>query len=241
VNACGRRTRRSDDGWLPCASRQGEALEGISGEKNRNRRCKETVLLNLEPTGGLEPPAFSLPRMGSSLHRGTRFRMPSARPVLTRASSGLKVAHGRELPNASAVTTQPRCCLGSRTTTRVGVLKLCGRAFPYGRLRISVSAAGRRSRSGRAWPARSASSCSRSRDLDRPPHAAGPGLAVASQDRVRPQSLEPPQRLDCLDSALVDEVGWHGGASASGQKVDRAQCVTGEDDATLLEVECTGA
>ncbi len=34
----------------------------ISGAKNRSRRCKETVLLNLEPTGRLERPAFSLPR-----------------------------------------------------------------------------------------------------------------------------------------------------------------------------------
>src|SRR5713226_10500226 len=33
----------------------------ISGEKKSLRRCKETVLLNWEPTGGLEPPAFSLP------------------------------------------------------------------------------------------------------------------------------------------------------------------------------------
>jgi len=31
----------------------------ISRENNPRRRCKETVLLNWEPTGGAEPPAFS--------------------------------------------------------------------------------------------------------------------------------------------------------------------------------------
>src|SRR5260370_3144347 len=33
-----------------------------SGEKKATRRCRETVLLNGGPTGGLKPPAFSLPK-----------------------------------------------------------------------------------------------------------------------------------------------------------------------------------
>jgi len=45
-----------------------------SGEKKSTRRCRETVLLNWEPTGGLEPPAFSLPSKCCTRSVSAKFR-----------------------------------------------------------------------------------------------------------------------------------------------------------------------
>jgi hypothetical protein len=45
-------------GYKTCAEEH--FLAAFLGRKC-TRRCKETALLNWEPTGGLEPPAFSLP------------------------------------------------------------------------------------------------------------------------------------------------------------------------------------
>src|SRR5438094_7456978 len=58
---------------------------------------------------------------------------------------------------------------------------------------------------------------------------------------MRGQSVEAGQLLHGIGTALVDEVGWQCGPRTSGQKVDRAQGITGEDDATLFQVECAGA